>query len=247
MVMGIVVAVVAFVLVILLGGRGGGTQTSGKTTPVVVAAVDIPAGTQISAQVVTTVNYPTELVPLGAKSTITCPKGVAGCVEVVGEYAAVSISKNTPLTDSILVTSLGKLPPVKKPYLDIPAGQVAMSIPAGGELIAVGGFIQPDDRVDIMVSGMPDQKAGSWKIILENLRIVRTGGVASPNGQGLASSYMVYVSKDDAEALSYLFTSGTYKYVLKSQLDAKPEDKIVPGTSPGINKDTFNARFGVPK
>jgi pilus assembly protein CpaB len=248
MVMGIVVAVVAFLLVIFVGGNRSTNAPSGKTQAVVVAAVDIPVGTQISDQVVKVVQYPVEQVPLGYHDTIRCPKTPPpGCVDVVNEFAAVAISKNTPLTDNVLVVSLSKLPPVKKPYLDIPSGQVALSIPAGGELVAVGGFIQPDDRVDVLASGLPDQKAGSWKAVIQNLRIVRTGGVTAPNTQGLATSYIVYVSLDDAENLSYLFTTGTYKFVLKSQLDSKPEDKMGPATSPGATKESFNSKYAVPK
>jgi Flp pilus assembly protein CpaB len=252
MVLGIVLAAVAFLLIVLVFGRGGGGTGNQQTAKVVVARVDIPVGTQISDQLVQVVDYPSDKVPSGAKTDITCPaeKGASPppCTNgVVGFFAAVAITKNMPLTDSILVSSLSKLPPVKKPFLDIPAGQVAISIPAGGELQTVGGFIQPDDRVDVIATGLPQMKAGTWRTIIQNVRIMHSGPVGSANTQGLTSSYILFVPLDQAEDLSYLFSNGTYKFVLRSPLDYKPDDKIVPGTGSGASTDGFNSKYGVPK
>lgn len=252
MVLGIVLAVVAFLLVLIVG-RGGGGGSSAATQNVVVAQVDIPIGTQISDQLVKVVKYAPEQVPSGAKTEVGCPAPSNGAspppctAGVVGFFAAVAITKNMPVTDSVLVSSLSKLPPVKKPFLDIPTGQVAVSIPAGGELQTVGGFIQPDDRVDVLATGLPQMKAGVWKTIMQNVRIARVGPVSGANTQGLSSSYILFVPLDQAEDLTYLFSNGTYKFVLRSPLDYKPDDKITAGGTTGAGQDTFNSKYQVPK
>lgn len=248
MVAGLVVAALAFLLVVVFGGsRGSTTNTADRTVDVAVALVDVPAGQQISDQIVHVVKFAPEQVPAGAFTAIKCDPKLTTCTTPVGQFAAIALPKNTALTSSNVVASVSSIPPAKRPYLDIPAGQVAIAIPAGGELQAVGGFIQPDDRVDVMASGLPDMKPGLWKIVLTNMRINRIGGVTGANAQGIASIYILYVTPDVSEMLQYLFTNGTYKFVLKSQADAKPDDAIGPGTTPGANKDSFNAKFSIPK
>src|SRR2546422_848487 len=127
MVLGIVIAALAF-FIFLLFGRGGGSSQGARNVDVVVAAVDIPAGQQISDQIVRIEKFAPEQVPAGAITKVK---------EATGQFAAVALTKNTALTGSVLVASQSKLPAVKKPFLDIPAGQVAISIPAGGELQTV--------------------------------------------------------------------------------------------------------------
>src|SRR5207245_3580133 len=86
--------------------------------------------------------------------------------------------RSAPTTSNV-VSSTAKLPPIKKPYLDIPPGQVAISVPAGGELQAVGGWIQPGDRVDVLASGLPGERPGVWKIVFQNMIIQRAGPLGS--------------------------------------------------------------------
>src|SRR5438094_7263581 len=113
MVLGIVVAVVAFLLIILLGGnKGGGNESAGRTIDVVVAAVDIPAGTQISAPLVKVVKFAPDQVPAGAFNVITCAAKATGCTDVTGQFASVALPKNSALTTSNVVSSTAKLPPI---------------------------------------------------------------------------------------------------------------------------------------
>ena len=238
MVLGIIVAVVAFLLVVLLGNKGGGGDTSSRTQDVVVVAIDagIPAGQQVSDALVKVVKFAPEQVPTGA---ITSTK------LAVGQYAAVALPKNTALTGSNLVATVGKIPVPKKPYLDIPTGQVAIAIPAGGELQAVAGYLQQDDRVDIIFQPSGSTK-GIWKTTYQNLKIARIGGptAAGSNAPAAATSLVVFVTLDDAENLTFLFAGGNYKLALKSQLDANKTDTV---TTAGVTSDSFFAKFNIPK
>ncbi|MHB8510254.1 MAG: CpaB family protein [Candidatus Dormibacteria bacterium] len=245
MVLGIVLAVVAFLLVLLLGGgnKSGGAGTGSRTKDVVVAMVDIPAQTAISEQLLKVVKFADDQLPLGYISVIKCPPKppAGGCTDAIGQFAAVTIPKGAILSSNVLVSTLADIS-VPKPVLAIPSGQVALPIPAGGELQAAAGFIQPGDKVDIL-----EQPAGStpglWKITVQNLVIQRVGPLGSPNTQGLSSSYMVYVTPQDAEYLSYLFANGTYKYLLRSQKDH--EDNTVVSTT-GVGQKEFFQKYNLP-
>jgi Flp pilus assembly protein CpaB len=231
MVLGIVIAALAFFVFILFGRNGGTSSSQGtRNVDVVVAAVDIPAGQAISDQIVRIEKFAPEQVPAGSFSKIK---------DATGQFAAVALTKNSAITSGVVVASVSKLPAAKKPYLNIPAGEVAISIPGGGELQQIGGYIQPDDRVDILWSPSADK----WQVAFQNLTIAHVGGVGAAQAQGVASSFVVFVSVDDAEALSLLFSNGTYKYVLRSQADASKTDTVNSG---GTTLPQFNSRFKVP-
>jgi len=248
MVLGIILAVVAFLAVILINPGRGTSGGAGPAVTVVETAVDVPAGTQISPQLLKTVSLPSDQVPVGYYTSVQCATKGGACTDPNGQYAALALPKNTVLSTSNLVATLSALPPIKKPYLDIPAGMVAVQVPAGGELQAVGGFIQPDDRVDILATGLPGMKPGAWKMVYQNLVINHMGGVGSANTQGLTSSYTLFVTPQVAEELTYFFANSTYKLLLKSQKDAKPTDNVAPNPGDaGVNQDNFNSKYGIPR
>jgi Flp pilus assembly protein CpaB len=239
MIIGIVIALVAAALVIVTGGNRGSSDTGSRSQEVIVAVVDIPSGQQISDQLVKVVKFAPDQVPQGA---------VTSTKNAVGKYAAVALPKNTLLSTANLVATVASLQPAKRPYLDIPAGQVAVAIPAGGELQAVGGYIQQDDRVDIIFNPTISTKP-VWKTTFQNLRVARLGGpAATTTTAGAAApavtSMVVYVPLEDAENLSFLFANGNYKLVLRSQADVSKNDQL---PSPGATQDTLFAKFNIPK
>jgi Flp pilus assembly protein CpaB len=246
MVLGLVLAVVAFILVIVLhpGGGGGSTNSGSANNPVVVAKLDIPVGTPITGDLLTTVNYSSGQLPDPTVyfSAVACgPKSPPTCKSPVGQFANIAIPKNAPILSSALVATSANLQPVKKPYLDIPKGLVALPIPAGGELQAAAGYIQPGDHVDLLV-----QAAGTtgWKIAEQNIVIQRVGNVATNQGQGLASMYMVYVDPAKAELLTALFANSTYKYLLRSQEDITAEPTF---NTPGVKSADIISKYNLPK
>ena len=235
MIIGIVIALVAAGLVIVTGGGKQSSDNGARSQDVVVAAVDIPVGSQVSDSLVKVVKFAPDQVPVG---TVTTTKAA------VGQFAAVALPKNMLLTNTNLVASTKQLPAQKKPYLDIPAGFVAIAVPMGGELQAVGGWIQQDDKVDILFNPSGTTKP-IWKTTYQNVRVAHLGGPAAAGGAAAtASSMILYVTLDDAENLAQLFASGNYKLALKSQADAAKND-ILP--SAGATNDSLLAKFNIPK
>jgi len=179
---GLFLAVVAFVGVILLTGNnssGGGTPT---TTPVpttaklVKAATDIAAGTKLTASMVEL-----DEVPLAAAGPDTIPDtGLA-----IGKTIRQSVTKGETVTYSFFISS-----GVETNVTDgLPRGLRAIAVQVS-QVTGVGTLIQNGDHVDVVISmkiqnviadpknpgqvvnvGTPE---GSVKMVLQNALVVGT-------------------------------------------------------------------------
>lgn len=227
-IVGIAIALVASGLNLALSRAQGASGPGGgaRTEQVVIATKEIPAATQLTKEVLGTLKFSSDQVPPGAFPTVD---------SVVGKFSAITIHQNQVLADNLVVQDATQAKTPKQPYLDIPKGQVAMQIPTG-ELVGVGGYVQPEDRIDIIVT-----QDRVTKTAFKNLRILRVGPAGSANTRGVSSSFTVTVPLPQAEELKYLIENLSYKYVLKSVQDY---DKSDPATT-GVTKDTFTGTYGL--
>jgi pilus assembly protein CpaB len=233
LIFGVFLAIVAFGGALLVGRTSGGGASIGgsaKTQDVVVAVQDIAASTQITSAMVTIQKFSPDQTP---------PFAFHATDQVVGKYAALPIHANSAIIDYYLVTDAGSVNPAKQAFLPIPSGMVAMQIPTG-ELVGVGGYIQPDDRIDILASanvcqvdanGQPitNRCKQETQMTFTNLHVIRVGPAGGANTRGISSSLTVIVTLKQAEDLKYLLDSTNYKYVLKS---VKDYDQVDPETTP---------------
>jgi Flp pilus assembly protein CpaB len=181
---GLFLAVVAFVGVIMLTGNSssnGGTTNTGPspsptTAKVVKAAVDIAAGTNVTASMVEL-----DEVPLEAAGPDTIPDtGLA-----IGKTIRRAVTKGETLGYSFFVSS-----GVETNITDgLPRGLRAMAIQVS-QVTGVGTLIQNGDHVDVVISMKiqpvaPDLKnppnvinigspQGSVKMVLQNVLVVGT-------------------------------------------------------------------------
>lgn len=234
LIFGVFLAIVAFAGALLIGRTPGGSApgfSTGKTVDVVIATKDIVAGTQITKDVVAIQKYSEDQVQ---------PYSFRDTKDVIGKYAAIGIHANAAIIDNDLVNDAG-LVVQKQAYLPIPAGMVAMQIPTG-ELVGVGGYIQPDDRIDIIVTaqvypiGHPDQAKPYTKTTFTNLHVIRVGPAGGSNTRGISSSLTVVVTTKQAEDLKFLLDNTNYKFVLKSYKDY---DQPTEGDSSATTTDSF--------
>lgn len=137
--LGILLAVGAFVLVVLSAGGGPGPSPSPATVKIVVAAVDIPQGTTITSSMINTRTVDLALAP---------PDSIALPEQVLGKTARESVPKDAYVPQSAItgVTGRAALDIAK----ELEAGERAMAIEVD-ELSGVGTLIQPGDRVDMIV------------------------------------------------------------------------------------------------
>ncbi|MEO6796902.1 MAG: Flp pilus assembly protein CpaB [Candidatus Dormibacter sp.] len=235
LIFGIFLAIVAFGGALLVGRTSGGTTAIGggnKNVPAVVALKDIPASTQITADMVTVQNFTTDQAP---------PYAFRAKDLVVGKYAGIAIHQNQAIIDYDLVNSAGEVQPAKQAFLPIPSGQVAMQIPTG-ELVGAGGYIQPDDRVDVIVSYTPtNAKVSKTKTAFTNLHVIRVGPAGGANTRGISSSLTVIVTLNQAEQLKWALDNTNYKFVLKS---VKDYDVPEPASAV-IDIDQFSGAYGI--
>src|SRR5512139_2425323 len=129
---------------------------TGETVPVVVADEPVPVGTRIEPAKVRVVQWPLDLDPEGAARAAD---------DVVGSIARVSLERNQPILKSALVPKGAGLLP-----LLITDGMRGISVKVDS-VTGVSGFITPNSRVDVLVSGNPEGAGNSEqrsKLILQN-------------------------------------------------------------------------------
>jgi pilus assembly protein CpaB len=230
LIFGVFLAIVAFGGALLVGRTSGGAPAigGGKTVDVVVATKDVAASTQITADLVALQKFSEDQVP---------PFAFRAKDLVVGKYAALPIHANSAIIDYYVVSDAGSVQPAKQAFLPIPAGQVAMQIPTG-ELVGVGGYIQPDDRIDILVTASiypkgtnPADAKPYTKTTFTNLHVIRVGPAGGANTRGISSSLTVIVTLKQAEDLKFLLDSTNYKFVLKSVKDYDQVDAATSATT----------------
>jgi pilus assembly protein CpaB len=138
---GLFLAVVAFVGVILLtnnGGSGTGTPATPTTAKIVVAAQDIPLGTTITAPMVTTKDVALTDKPA---DSFALPEAVIGKIVRTDVTSGGYISTSTFSSTASLV-DVGQL-------LDTGLGAVSVQV---DQVSGVGTLIKPGDRVDVVLS-----------------------------------------------------------------------------------------------
>jgi pilus assembly protein CpaB len=235
LIFGVFLAIVAFGGALLVGRTSGGTPGAigggAKNVDVVVATQEIAASTQITAALVTIEKFSSDTVP---------PFAFRDKNLVIGKYAAIPIHANAAIIDTDIVSDAGSVVPAKQAFLKIPPGQVAMQIPTG-ELVGAGGYIQPDDRIDVLVSYTVNGKSLT-KVTFTNLHIIRVGPAGGPNARGISSSLTVIVTLQQAQDLKWLLDNTNYKYVLKAVDDYDHVDADTSSTTTESFARTYNLR-----
>jgi pilus assembly protein CpaB len=234
LIFGVFLAFVAFGGALLVGRTSGGSVSVGgsKNVPAVVALKDIPASTQITADMVTVQQFSADQAP---------PYAFRAKDLVVGKFAAIPIHAGSAIIDYDVVSDVSGVQPAKQAFLPIPAGMVALQIPTG-ELVGAGGYIQPDDRIDVIVTYQPKGAPQSTtKTAFTNLHIIRVGPAGAANTRGITSSLTVIVTLKQAEDLKWAMDNTNYKFVLKSVKDYDVPD---PDTS-ATTMDSFTSTYRI--
>lgn len=206
--LGIFLALGAFVLVLFLGGAGRPTATpTPAIAHIVVAAVDIPQGTTITQSMVTTKDVSLSEAPSDA---FTLPE------RVIGQTARASIASGQYVPQAALTGAVG----AQNITGELQTGDRAMALQAD-ELSGVGTLIQPGDRVDVLMTFTTDAAGngeipliyiaprgftipgctdtlvcdtkitvnpGSTKVVLQNIRVVGTLLSSAPTPGAEASA-----------------------------------------------------------
>jgi pilus assembly protein CpaB len=186
------------------------------TQPVVVAAQDIPEGATVDRTMLTTVQWPVGTAPAGAFASID---------SVAARVTRLSVFKGEAIVPGRLApTGTGAGIEVK-----ITPGKRAMSIPVSA-VSGVSGLIQPNSRVDVLVSIRDEGKEGRSqtanrqvaKLFMDNMRVLGVGQEIQrgPDGKAVqATTVTLEVTPEEAERLAIAVSQGQLSLVLRGYGD----------------------------
>lgn len=203
----------------------------GALVDVVVAGEAISIGTRIEARQIKVVRWPMEVQPKGA---------INGVDLVVGRIARNGILDNQPIVESQLVSAAAGLLP-----LLIDEGMRGMSVKVDN-VTGVSGFITPNSRVDVLVSGsMPgeEQDEQHSKVILQNIRVLAIGTTIEmqDNKPVEVPTVTLLVSPEDAERLTLAARQEPVRLALRNYRD---EEEVI---TSGMNTRRLFALDGTPR
>jgi Flp pilus assembly protein CpaB len=251
-IIGVLLAVVAFGAVFFLSSLtgGGGSIGGGPTTSVVIAKQSIPLRHQLTAADV-------EVAKASVNGNATLANTYGAATDVLGLVTEITISKGAIITSDMLAKDASLVPAGAAPaFLPLAKGYVAMTIPTG-EQQGVAGHISLGDYITVIASanltifstsgqqqGPPRQVS---KTVFTQLRVIGLGPAASgvqpasggssntttsgsAQNSGVTSSLTVELTQCDAEYLTWFLANTTVRYTLESYKDY--------ATPPTDNQDT---------
>jgi pilus assembly protein CpaB len=202
------------------------------TRPVVVAAADVPLGTELRGEDLRVIEWPAGAAPEGSFSSPS---------ELLGRGVVASMVRNEPVLPAKLApTEAGAgLPPV------IPPGMRAVSVRTN-EVIGVAGYVLPGTRVDVLATASPTERSGDMmsKVVMANVQVLAAGTrLEQDQERGKPMQVTVVtllVTPEQSERLALASTEGKIQLALRNPLDqGAPE---TPGIRPAVLMGTVAAR-----
>lgn len=190
------------------------------TETVVVAARNIGEGERLGRFSVETRQWPKGTAPAGAYSVVD---------SLIGRVARVPI-----FTGEAIVT--GRLaPPGTGPGLEvkISPGMRAMAVRIN-DVVGLGGLIQPNSRVDVLVTLRSPDGSGKEeaKLFMSNMRVLSVGSQVErgvDGSSGNATIAALEVTPEEAERLAVATHQGSIQLVLRGYGD--PDSVTTPGAT----------------
>jgi pilus assembly protein CpaB len=186
-------------------------QVKAEAVQVAVATADLPWGTKLKPEMIKTTPYLKESMPTGYFSSATNLKD---------RVLLAPLKINDPITEH-------KLAPISVETGGVAAviksGKRAIAV-KGDKVIGISGFINPGNRVDVLVTVKdPKKKEEKTKTILENIPVLATGTQIQENEKGEPAPVDVYtleVTPEEAEKLALAAAEGKLQMALRSVTDA---------------------------
>jgi len=178
---------------------------------VVLAGADLPWGTKLTSEVLKMATISKEHTPSGAFSDLP---------SLQGRVLIAAVKQNEPILESKLASTdvtTGGVAAVVSP------GKRALAV-AGDKVIGLSGFIQPGNRVDVLVTLKNPQsdKDHITKVVLENIPVLATGTQVQSTAEGKPAPVDVFtleVTPEEGERLSLAATQGKLHFALRNVMD----------------------------
>lgn len=190
-------------------------RLAGEMSQIVVAAEKLPLGARLTEQHLRTVSWP-RTSPLAG--SFTAP------AELVGRGVVVPMGPNEPVLES-------KLAPREAGAglsSAIPTGMRAVAAKVD-QVIGVAGFVLPGTRVDVILTGSPNDKwsMDTSKVILENVQVLSAGTNLERDEEGKPQDVPVVtllVTPEDAQKLALASVDGRIQLALRNPLDLEAQN-----------------------
>ena len=207
------------------------------TQPVVVAAADLPIGSEIKKEDLQVISFPAGQTPQGIFSN---PQ------DILGRGLIVSVVKSEPILEAKLAPKEAGagLPPV------IPEGMRAVSVRVN-EVVGVAGYVLPGTRVDVVATASPTNQPGDTtsKVVLANVQVLTAGTrMEQDQEQGKPMQVTVVtllVTPEQAERLALASNEGKIQLALRNPLDQGAP--VTPGIKPAILMGAVRAPQAAPQ
>jgi pilus assembly protein CpaB len=187
------------------------TSSSGVTS-IAVAADDINLGEPLTANMVHTVNWPTDSVPPGSFTDVKT---------LEGRVVRTSLARGEPVLDSKLapIGTKGGLSAV------IGEGRRAITVRVN-DVVGVAGFALPGNYVDVIVNTQEaanknETQQSISKTVLEKILVLAVAQQVSRDDTQpkVVNAVTLEVTPEQAEALDLARSVGTLSLVLRNQID----------------------------
>jgi len=188
-----------------------GQRTHIAANKVVVAAIDIPAGSRLEPEMLTSVDWPSTALPPGAITDAATLKTRVVKLDVVRGEAIIE-GKLAP------TGTMGGLSAV------IADGKRAMTVRVN-DVVGVAGFALPGNYVDILVHAQRDEGKGDTrpisKTVLEHVLVLAVAQEASRDDTKpkVVNAVTLELSLADSEKLDLARSIGTLSLALRNQSD----------------------------
>lgn len=204
--LGVAAAVVGYFSLSQIAARSA-SASSANMRPVVVTVSDLTYGQKLEAPMLRVMNYPKDVVPAGAFSTVD---------SVVGQTTKVFMAAREPVTAIKLSSRGGGLSLAIRPSMRAVSAEV-------NQVSGVSGFVLPGDRVDILVTLQPTQQNTEpvTETVLQNIEILASGQKTQSEGNKpiTVQAVTMLVDPAGAQVLTHAEREGQIMLVLRN-----PED-----------------------
>lgn len=233
--------------------------TTVKTTDVLVVAKDVMMGDKFANGTLAWKSWPTDNV---VPTMITKDVKPEAIKEYTDARARIAIYQGETVMDKKVLL------PGKGGFMSsiLPKGMRAISV-AISSTSSAGGFILPDDRVDVILTrkagqgGSTNTTAVSSETVITNVRVLAVNQVYQPKGEAdtvtvdKGENATIEVTPHQAEVIEMVESSGELSLALRSiaENDGKKIEEIMPKLSEKfevgaggkqVNTDTLYLRYG---
>lgn len=187
------------------------------TSPVVVAAMAVQRGVALKPEMLKIANYPRESVPQGAFTTVELAMRTA-------DGAPRIALRDLVVSEPIVASKVSG--PDSHPNLSgvLAPGMRAVSVKSS-EVVSVGGFALPGDRVDVLVTrtiGTGDKAHSVLQVLAENVRVMGVDQSADADKPTVSKAVTIEVTPQQAQAIALAQAVGEVTLALRQAEDTGP-------------------------